>query len=97
MRRLVVEPSVTPVHLAQIAQDDYPAFRRLPGNDFPDVYSEWLDFVRQQDALYRRKPYEIIYVRTRPDEFAAFCRDRSMRCDKNSLARFTIWKMNRER
>lgn len=62
-------------YLPEIAEDDYPAFRRLPSNNFPNTYYEWLDLANKHFKETVGSGFTAIQVQVKAGEFSAFCRE----------------------
>lgn len=82
-------PSDEPIHLPRIAENDYPAFLRLPGQDFPGAYDEWLNLTQNQ-AQHWGGDRVVVWVRINPDKFARFCDAKGTPCNKSTLYRLII-------
>jgi hypothetical protein len=92
--RNIVPPNI--IYLATIAQDNYPAFRSLPGNDFYNTYDEWLKLLDNQATHYRALRNTIVYVRINADEFTHFCASKSTPHNLNSLYSLAAEKGRRQ-
>jgi hypothetical protein len=57
---------------ALIGREDYEAFRRFPGMDWPDTYDEWLQLF-DQDCKQRAFAGQMVQqIQVHPDEFARY-------------------------
>lgn len=78
--------------LGEIAENDYPAFVRLPGSDFPKTYNEWLNLTRDQATHFREAGNVVVFVRVQSDEFSRHCRAKGAANNLNEFYRFLAEK-----
>jgi hypothetical protein len=71
-----------------IRREDYDAFRRLAGADFPDSYDVWFNLASKEDLQRTRVGYRVEQRQVDPDEFARYCSAYKTRADGISLAQF---------
>jgi hypothetical protein len=80
------------VCIPDISENEYPAFRSLPGNYFPEAFNLWRYETdkRVQDFMANRRT--IITVPVKAHEFAAYCRARNVDCNPHNLNHFVFEK-----
>ena len=75
-------------YLAEITEEDYPAFLALARTELPQTYDDWLDLFHKLIGYYRKVGHEVVLVPVKPDEFARFCEKKKSAYNLNRLSIF---------